>query len=299
MDIKAIFDGLTLNQIDEYISNQQEETLHLEFKSINNANLKSSDDKRNLAKALSGFANSDGGIIIWGVDARKNDEGVDCAGGTKEISQLNMFISRLQELTGEAVNPLVDGVLHKEIARDAGKGFAASYIPPSDAGPHMAKLGEDHYFKRSGDGFYRMEHYDIEDMFGRRRKPVLRLVTSLRGIGMNAEIVIGIKNTGRGPAKAPYLAFEVSRPFQRSRYGLDGNTYEGMKRFHPTVDGFPNRYGEGSGFVIHPGLTHEVTVVSVPHTSIEVSPVENVVIKYIVAAEDMRFHQDTVVVQLV
>lgn len=29
----------------------------------------------------------------------------------------------------------------------------------------MAKLEEDRYYKRSGDSFYRMEHFDLEDMF--------------------------------------------------------------------------------------------------------------------------------------
>ena len=30
----------------------------------------------------------------------------------------------------------------------------------------MAKLGEDRYYKRSGDSFRKMEHFDLEDMFG-------------------------------------------------------------------------------------------------------------------------------------
>ena len=39
----------------------------------------------------------------------------------------------------------------------------------------MAKLGENRYYKRSGDSFYQMEHFDLEDMFGRRRKPKLKM----------------------------------------------------------------------------------------------------------------------------
>jgi predicted HTH transcriptional regulator len=61
------------------------------------------DDKRNLAKCLSGFANSSGGIIVWGVDARKNAQGIDCASAASEIASIRQFLSRLNELTGEAV----------------------------------------------------------------------------------------------------------------------------------------------------------------------------------------------------
>ena len=33
------------------------------------------EERRNFAKAVSGFANSDGGLIVWGIDARPNSDG--------------------------------------------------------------------------------------------------------------------------------------------------------------------------------------------------------------------------------
>jgi len=36
-------------------------------------------------------------------------------------------------------------------------------------------LGEDRYYKRGGDRFYKMEPFDVADMFGRRRAPVLHV----------------------------------------------------------------------------------------------------------------------------
>jgi len=35
-------------------------------------------------------------------------------------------------------------------------------------------LADREYFKRSTEGFYRLEHFDLEDLFGRRPKPALR-----------------------------------------------------------------------------------------------------------------------------
>jgi Putative DNA-binding domain len=35
----------------------------------------SDEDKKNLAKAIAGFANSEGGLIVWGVDCRHTKHG--------------------------------------------------------------------------------------------------------------------------------------------------------------------------------------------------------------------------------
>jgi hypothetical protein len=77
-----------MNMVDQYAAldrtalegflGQQTEHLQLDFKTVNSA-LLNRDDRMSLACALSGFANSSGGLIVWGVDARKNGDGVDCA----------------------------------------------------------------------------------------------------------------------------------------------------------------------------------------------------------------------------
>jgi Putative DNA-binding domain len=204
------FDALTLESVGNYVTSRQEENLTLDFKLINRADLNHSDDKKNLAKALSGFANSSGGLIVWGVDARKDEDGTDCAIDAREIQPISQLLARLNELTSRAVDPPVDGVGHKAIVSGEDKGFAVTFVPESESGPHMAKLGEDRYYKRSGDTFYRMEHFDLEDMFGRRKKPKLTLEAKF--IPNRAEILIGVRNEGRGTAKAPYLSFVIPDP---------------------------------------------------------------------------------------
>jgi hypothetical protein len=78
MALRDYFEGLSLTQIQEFVPDGREEDLHLEFKLISDSELKK-DDRRSFARAVSGFANSDGGLIVWRVDARKNKDGVDCA----------------------------------------------------------------------------------------------------------------------------------------------------------------------------------------------------------------------------
>jgi hypothetical protein len=204
MNLLEMFNQLDAEAIKEFIQQGQEEHLYLDFKTVSNANLNGADHKKNLAKAISGFANSSGGLIVWGVDARKNPRGIDCATGLDEISPIQFFVSRLNTLTGESVSPLVDGIIHKPISIGGEKGCAVTLVPESQLGPHMAKLGEDRYYKRSGDSFYRMEHFDLEDMFGRRQKPMLGIQMNPRRCpeeDLNEELDFYLINTGRAIAK--------------------------------------------------------------------------------------------------
>jgi hypothetical protein len=281
------FDALDLNTINAYVATAQEEHLSLDFKLVNDPDLNRV-DRKTFATALSGFANSNGGLIVWGVDARKNAQGVDCAVNVQQIDRLGRFITRLNELTGEAVNPLVDGVRHKPIVDGNDRGVAVTIVPESESGPHMAKLGEDRYYKRSGDAFYRMEHFDLEDMFGRRKKPKLVLTSRIDARGLDTSIFIGVENVGRGTAKAPYLAFNVTWPFRPSLYGQSG--------LPKLQDGqhLKYRYGANLGFVIHAGTAHEVARVDLGINSRnEVLPNQDVIIEYEISAEDIQLVRGT------
>ena len=103
-------EDISLSQIESFLEEGKEEDLHLDFKGTNGSELRHRDDKKNYAQALSAFANSDGGILIWGIDARKNDEGIDCATDDKPLEDVKRFMGRLNELESDAVLPVIDGV---------------------------------------------------------------------------------------------------------------------------------------------------------------------------------------------
>lgn len=297
MELFEAFESLTAAQIQAYISSKQEETLQLEFKTVTSPDMSSRDDKRNFAVALSGFANSAGGLIIWGVNAKKNSDGIDCAISSSEIPSVALFESRLVELTGDAVSPRIDGILHKAFPEEDGRGFAVTLVPESDSGPHMAKLGEDRYFKRSGPSFYRMEHFDIADMFGHRRRARLRVETRIDGKDEKAKIVLSLHNYGRGSARAPYLAFSCPPPFMSNEYGLDGNGHEGMRRLPFTGNYLPLRYGEDENFVIHPFISQDVASLWLGFTPASL-PEKDVEIEYIVCAEGIALETGLIVIPM-
>jgi len=289
MDLHTRYTSITREDIERFVSDAQEEHLTLDFKSIQNAALKRPDDKRSIARSLSGFANSEGGLIIWGVDARKNDRGIDAATALSPITELDRLVPRLNELTGEATSPVVEGVRHRPIDIGDNAGFGVTYVPESETGPHMARLGENRYYKRSGDSFYVMEHFDVQDMFGRRKQPKLELSIRITGTGSQTVIYLGIQNNGRGTARAPYLAFTIPAPFQHNMYGLDGNMHEGLPRLLGKGAGGFIRYGGGTSTVIHPESTLEVAAIYLGLGGQGPSPPkEGVTVDFEITAEDTR-----------
>ena len=297
MNLTTLFDSLTAADVAAYVSSLQEEHLHLDFKLVKSASLASSDDKKNLASAISGFANSAGGLIVWGVEARKNAEGVDCATTLAPVDQVHLLVTRLNSLTGEAADPAVDGVRHRAIEIGEGRGFAATVVPESEVGPHMAKLGENRYYKRTGDSFYKMEHYDIADMFGRRRKPKLVVFYRCIEFGENAALTIGLRNDGRATARAPFFAFQNEGTLQRDPFGLDGNFHEGLTWLRATNAGLRWSYGGGVDMALHPGMTLEVARLNLGIPA-RAFPTEDIAIHYATACEDQPLERGTVVVPL-
>ncbi len=61
------------------------------------------DDRKTLAEALSGFANSDGGVIVWGVDCRQGvgkDES-DATQSVKPIVNLDRWMNPSLRVCGQ------------------------------------------------------------------------------------------------------------------------------------------------------------------------------------------------------
>lgn len=297
MNHLADFETLSLTDLQDFVERGQEENLHLDFKLLKDASLSSGDDKRNLACALSGFANSSGGLIVWGVDARKNSEGVDCAVELRPIPQVALLIGRLNALTGDGVDPSVAGVRHRAIETVGGQGFAITLVPESDTGPHMAKLAENRYYKRIGDGFYKMEHYDIADMFGQRKKPKLLVFYRVTGKHSQAQVHLGLRNDGRETARAPFFAFESDGPLQRSQYGLDGNGNEGLTWLRAANSGLQWAYGGGMDFALHPAMAHEVACLALGIPA-RPEPTVDVVVRYVVACEDQPLERGTLIIPI-
>lgn len=282
------------------------ESLHLDFKLKHNPSVGAfdKDDRKNLSEALSGFANSEGGVILWGVGTRRQGDG-DRAAEVKPILDLRRFMSDLAQLTPEMVSPAVMGVRHVPILApgETNAGIALTLIPQSDLTPHMARgPSMQRYYRRTGDTFRPLEHYEVADLFGRRAHPVMdagftwgvQIYTKLGGRGeAYLTISLVVRNQGRGLARYPALT--LGQPGNFSVANWSGR-YGGHLHFPliPAPAGGWLRYAAGADLVIYPGDEVSVGFVSFSISSRQQEVTDFTMPYRIFAAEaqplDWRFH---------
>jgi hypothetical protein len=267
MTLDDEFDAIDLTTLRQQIETGQEEHLTLDFKRAVSSDLGSKDDQRHFAEALAGFANADGGLIIWGIGTSRKG-GVDIATSEQPIGDVTRFVGRLNELTGNLANPRVEGVRHKKIVSTGTSGFAVSLIPPSDSGPHMAKAGVNRYLRRHGDSFLPMEHYEVADMFGRRPRAKITVERHILRAGLRTsdrviEVLLKLRNVGRSPALAPFLTIDTDEYTTVSLRGLTRATAheDGVMRMVPMTDGVAV-FVASRGLMLPTGLAFDAAVVS-------------------------------------
>ncbi len=102
MNLKEYFKRIDLREIHDFVTNQVAEDIFLEFKTANYP--QGIDfDKKNFSKCLSGFANSSGGILIWGISAKETKNKPDVANELKPIKDIIEFENYLKKIEGNAV----------------------------------------------------------------------------------------------------------------------------------------------------------------------------------------------------
>jgi hypothetical protein len=159
------------------------ETDWLDFKGQPNPDLKHPKWREMWCEALVGFANNGGGVLVWGIDARKDkDTNVDAASAEVPVDNPAGVKSRLQELHRGAVDPPLLNVEIEcvDIPGSGGKGFVVCFVPEGSFKPYRTEQGRSSQFLiRSGDSFYVMGRPIIQTMFYPRTRPLFRVVASL------------------------------------------------------------------------------------------------------------------------
>ncbi|MBR2033771.1 MAG: ATP-binding protein [Alphaproteobacteria bacterium] len=172
--------------IDEFIINRQTEELFLDFKQAvsdgKNFTTLHRDDRKNLAKAISGFGNSEGGVILWGVECSRDLEVGDVAKAKVKVKNVHRFLSWIENAISGCTIPSHNKVRNHIVSVDKnGDGFLATYIPKSDIAPLMT-TGNNHIYIRSGSNNVPAPYAVIAGMFGRTPQPNIELLMGERKI---------------------------------------------------------------------------------------------------------------------
>jgi len=169
--------------IDDFILNRQSEELFLDFKrGVSTGKTGGGyvslhrDDRKNLAKCISGFGNSEGGVVVWGVDCSRDNEIGDVAQAKFKVENVHRFLSWLENSISGYTVPSHNKVRNHIISVDEnGDGYIATYIPKSDLAPLMTTSNSKFYI-RSGSNNVPAPLSVIAGMFGKKPQPNMDVV---------------------------------------------------------------------------------------------------------------------------
>lgn len=152
----------TLQDVQALIDNETEESIHLEFKSAG-AIGKWDSKKTEMTKDVAAFANSDGGIIVYGLS--------ECNHKASALSFIDGTI-----FTKEWIEQVLNSGIQQKInnirifpIRNKGKVEQSIYIvkiPKSFNTPHMSK--DRKFYRRYNFEAVPMEEYEIRELYNRK-----------------------------------------------------------------------------------------------------------------------------------
>ncbi len=270
-----------------------QENIFLDFKERehgwNSLGKLADNEKRLYSKAASGFAHQQGGIVVWGIEARRNKQGVDQAQSLKPFSEVKQFKQSLEQFIPLATDPILDGIAHKIIFENdfisSNTGFVVSYFPRSSL-VHRALGGTtDDFYKRHGDSFVPLSTEDIRSLFFRTLAPNLELVireaqrhvmSGTRGAEVRCDYRFGLHNHGEGIAKfvSMYVGLKEVGSIKSVRvWDADGNENVWLGRVVTADYGYHGQHFILNGdIVIYPGETLFLFALSLQAQGQELQP---------------------------
>src|ERR1043165_2310570 len=267
----------TIDDLSALITNQITEDLHLDYKRSATFEKPVQDDvKKDLSKDTSAFANSDGGVLVYGVVednttklAVSLDDGVDHKVWTRE---------RVEGVINANVSPRIDGLEVIQIRLAADRSAYVIVVPKSARGPHQDRMTW-RYYKRFNFSSEPMEDYEISDVRN-RRDVVLPLISVDVDIYHGVAMHLVVANIGDIPAEdvhfkvrpdVPRLTVERGTPnilTRGSRFIPPGKGYrfffgsaiqevrkDGAPKFDVDVSYFNRRAGQRVSETFHIDMT--------------------------------------------
>lgn len=191
---RNVLENLKLNgeaEIDKIISSGDQENFFLDFKNLStaaNATSLSEDDRKNLAKAISGFSNTSGGLIVWGIKDNRDStfSKMPFENPDKVVGMLNDSVSKLSL-------PIMSKVNSFAIKNKENSGYIITEIPkyyfsPVQVNPALKiKDVPGKYYIRSGSDFVVANHDIISSLYNRQSQSKLIYFWADNGVNTYSE----------------------------------------------------------------------------------------------------------------
>jgi hypothetical protein len=217
----------------------------------------SEEDKKNLAKAIAGFANSEGGVIVWGVDCRQTENG-DVPTRPVPITQPIALKTLFDGALGGLTLPAHSGVENVPLQNaTSGEGFVITYVPAGFHVPYQTLYPKQEYYIRAGSNFLPTPHAVLAGLFGRAPQPYPAPVVSFGAVGaqttgrvfMQLILKVNVINKGRGFAEDIFCVVDAKWPqSNRVRYAVNSmhvsNAPAGLRFIDDRRDYFTQMLGD-------------------------------------------------------
>ena len=157
---------ITKEQISELVADGVRENVNLDYKSVG-ALTNTPYHKEEISKDVSGFANSAGGIIIYGVSENKHVP-QDFDGNSSIVAKKEW----IEQVINSNIEPRISGINVETITINDEHSVMIVNVPISHTA-HQAK--DRRYYHRYGSETLPMEDYQVKQTMNRAKEPVLRI----------------------------------------------------------------------------------------------------------------------------
>ena len=169
--------------------------------------------KESIAKAACGFTNAEGGVLVIGLLAtRVSGDDSDVVRDVVLAEDPGAVLSSALDAILNLVEPGIEGIQDAIVPSHTveGYGFVLLFIPKSEGSPRRSRA-DWRFYVRIASGTVPMEYFQIEDRFGRRPHPRLKLTLRRPPVRvslplhqyMERLVTLAVTNTGRGIARFP------------------------------------------------------------------------------------------------
>ncbi|MHB0866435.1 MAG: AlbA family DNA-binding domain-containing protein [Thermoleophilia bacterium] len=164
----------TFSRINELIEMGESEGLHLECKSPQQPRL-TKGTIVHLAKAISGFSNTAGGLVIYGIGTTKHTHsGLDVLSQIESLANCKTYEQQVKRAIPTLTTPSILSFQTSHILekKDDKRGVVIVYIPGNNGDP-VQSVKDDLFYLRTGDEFSVAPHEVIKKLFSANESPDL------------------------------------------------------------------------------------------------------------------------------
>src|ERR1043166_2007525 len=190
----------------ELIRNKVEESVSLDFKRAEALTGPKAELKKEVTKDVSSFANSNGGLLIYGI-AEAEDKHTPA--GISPVNRASFSKERLEHLINN-IQPRIPNVEIVPVTLTSGPDHVA-FVVVIPRGTTAHQCTDKRYYRRYNFEAVAMEDYEVRDVMNRRSWPE---------IDLRAEIHFAVRHFSSGFPGVPSLGSERTMPCPTLRFSV-------------------------------------------------------------------------------